>query len=148
MTTLAIAGTLFGGGSFVYGIFHGEREEDQLDAIKEQLQELKRNLDGIARSIQSLAAGQERILSAVLYGKDTFRLRFFNDFLANHLNVYDTSEFSVAMSKDWSDNVLSLDDDGAPQVRVVLTVDFGELKTAPTECKEKYFQMKSSASLY
>ena len=26
-----------------------------------------------------------------------------------------------------------------------VTVDFGEVKTAPTECKEKYFQMTSSA---
>ena len=29
-----------------------------------------------------------------------------------------------------------------------ITVDFGEVKTAPTESKEKCFQMKSSAYLY
>ena len=33
-------------------------------------------------------------------------------------------------------------------MKLVITVDFGELKTAPTECKEKCFQMTSSAYLH
>ena len=30
----------------------------------------------------------------------------------------------------------------------LLTVDFGEVKRAPTECKEKFFQMMSSVYLH
>ena len=30
----------------------------------------------------------------------------------------------------------------------LLTVDFGEVKRAPTECKEKFFQMMSSSYLH
>ena len=31
---------------------------------------------------------------------------------------------------------------------LIVTVDFGEVKTAPTECKEKCFQMMSPAYLH
>ena len=33
-------------------------------------------------------------------------------------------------------------------INVSITVDFGEVKTSPTECKEKCFQMMSSAYLH
>ena len=120
MAVAPLFSAIFGGGSFIYGIFNGQQKLAELKKINKKLDKLQESVDELSVRVKSLQVGQEWNEGAILYANDVQRLRFILHQM--HWNVvYCTSSATMVLkspdeAKEWADAVLDNGPDGLEQV--------------------------------
>ena len=97
-------------------------EQATLLNIQTKLKQMDGKLDHLAKDVNSLAVGQQKLAATSLYGRDVSRLRFFLSYLVNFLSQTDNGLQPANLANEWADNVLDLGGDGVAQVCLICNV--------------------------